>query len=254
MTYVGHGEVPRHSYLGPAGQSGQQLLPPAPSDTPDADRTAVELRNLTVDRMRQMNAMHGMHAYERRRGRDAIGPHGLAFLYRDTDHTGDQPRPVVRAATRLFLDGEDVRRIYHLLDEMVGIARDYLTKGPFDPRRTMANRQDQMTERAEYLGIGISTLDSREGPWAEVLRRAGSPLEVPGVSYALLLDGTRLVVDRGGGTSHGTARVYSTHSLTDPANPVRVWTWLRDPDGEGLGHMWRWLGALHHLVLAGARR
>lgn len=250
MTYVGHGDMPRDSYRGSSGQGGWTPPHQDAAGPPDWGGSSIELRNLVVDRMRQMNAMHGMHAYDRCRSRAPIGPHGLAFLYRDLVAGGERPRYVLRTATRLFVDGDDVRHLYHLIDELIAIARDYSARGTFDPRITMSNRGDKMSAHAEYVGVGISTLDTRHGKWEEVQQRVSSPLDVPGLCYAVLTDGSRIVVERGAGTI-GATRIYSTHPLTDPTNPVRMWTWLRDPDANGLRTLWQWLGALHNLVLEG---
>jgi hypothetical protein len=199
-----------------------------------------------------MNAMHGTHAWDRRR-REPIGPHGLAFLYRDPITAGDPPRYKVAAATRLFLDGDDVRNLPRLLYEMIGIARDYHARGAFDPRLTMTDRQEEMSVHAEYIGLGVSTLDTPWTPWYEALENAAGPLDIPGCGYVMLIDGTRMVVERGGSSS-GTTKLFSSRQLTDPMHPVRVWTWLRDAHVPGRTELWQWMAQLHDLAAEGHRR
>ncbi|HEU4424818.1 MAG TPA: hypothetical protein VFR67_20010 [Pilimelia sp.] len=228
---------------------------PEPRGTPPGshDLVALELRNLSIDRIRRMNAMHGTHAWDRRR-REPIGPHGLAFLYRDQIAAGDPPRYRVAAATRLFLDGDDVRNLHRLLYEMTTIARDYLQRGGFDPRLTMTDRQEEMSGRAQYIGLGVSTLDTQVAPWDEFLQQANGPLDIPGSGYVLLADGTRMIVERGGGASAGSSRLYSSRPLTDPMNPVRVWTWLREDSVPGRSELWQWMNLLHEVACEGDRR
>jgi hypothetical protein len=256
VTYVaGQGGMPRHGYQQPPGQPGwlPPEAPPEPRMPPQnsSDLVALELRNLSIDRIRRMNAMHGTHAWDRRR-REPIGPHGLAFLYRDPVAPGDPPRYKVVAATRLFLDGDDVRNLHRLLYEMSGIARDYLTRGAFDPRLTMTDRQEQMSQRAEYIGLGVSTLDTPNAPWYEALERASGPLDIPGCGYVILADGTRMIVERGGSSARAT-KLYSSRQLTDPMNPVRVWSWLRDSHIPGRPELWQWMTQLHELAAEGQR-
>lgn len=217
---------------GPAGTGANGATSQRVAASPD-------VRNAAVTRLMGMNAMHGMHAFEHlRQGDNRIGPHAIAFLYRDIDlvalqreyrATGEPPPYAVRAATRLFPDGQEVSSLTALLGSMIDIASDYLDGGRgFDPRLCMSDRRDPaMSNRAEYIGIGISSLDSPAGTWEQIQQRAVSPLDVPGRGYIYLYDGTRIIFDRGG--PYGmSGRTYSTDQLGTALMSARPWSWLQD--------------------------
>jgi hypothetical protein len=171
---------------------------PEPSD-PHEQTRMVQLRNAALMRMREMSSRHGMHAFDERRGPDAMGPHAIAFLYQDYERRpGMATQEVVRAATRLFRDSDEVRDLPQLLHTLAGIAQQYAARGPFDPRRTMVHRNDDMTTQARYIGVAVSSLDTPAGHWASVQERARNALEIAGRSYMHLIDDTRVILDRGG--------------------------------------------------------
>jgi len=216
------------------------------------DRAAAEIRNLVVDRLSQMNAQHALNAWEHRR-KTPIGPHALAFFYLDVVETSGPARYVTPAAARLFLDGEDVAFLPELLYKMVGIGRRRLARGDdFDPLTAMARRQDEMSSRVQYIGVGVSSLETPSMTWAEVQQKAFGPLDIPGRGVALLTDGTRLVLERGD-HAHGPMLVRSSHQLDlVPGIPSRRWTWLRDQVEPNSADYW--LHELHQTVLEGQRR
>ncbi len=234
---------------GTGGQPGAAWTEPGPEQH---DRAAAEIRNLVVDRLSQMNAQHALNAWEHRR-KTPIGPHALAFFYLDVVESGGPARYVTPAAARLFLDGEDVAFLPELLYKMVGIGRRRLARGDdFDPLTTMARRQDEMSSRAQYIGVGVSSLETPNMGWAEVQQKAFGPLDIPGRGLALLTDGTRLVLERGD-HAHGPMHVRSSHQLDlVPGIPSRRWTWLRDQVEPNSAEYW--LHELHQTVLEGQRR
>lgn len=220
------------------------------------DPAAADLRNQVVDRLRRMNTMHGQHAWDRRH-KDPVAPHGLAFLYADVA-SQDPPRYALRTATRMFLDGPEVEHLPRLLYELIGIARGYLQQGSFDPCTQMTDRQDEMSPWARYVGLGISSLDTPQASWRQTRQQAFGPLDVPGRCYALLTDGTMLLMDRGGQSRFGSFTVRSTHSLdVIPGQPARIWRWagdLTDLDSDPQTKpIWHWLHQLHQFVLSGDR-
>ena len=256
MTYATRNGIPLRRYGSVAsagsryprfdGRSGEGAAPPV---DPHRDATAVEVRNLVVDRLRQMNARHAMHAFDRMRS-DPIGPHGLAFLYRDIETPGHPPRYAVQAATRLFPAGDDVLHLPRLLREMAGIGRAYQARPNFDPLRSMMNRYDEVSPQAQYIGVGVSSLDGPDGRWQDVRLHATSALDIPGRSYALLIDGSRIVLDRGARYG-GAGRIQSSHPLdAGPGLSFRTWSWLSGSDA-GLAEVWGRLAELHDIVLAG---
>jgi hypothetical protein len=265
VTYANYGSVPsqqqrrrwaepeppgfghQDTYAGNNG--GTDWIDPAPEQH---DRVAAEIRNLVVDRLAQMNAQHALNAWEHRR-KTPIGPHALAFFYLEQIEPGNPPRYATPAAARLFLDGDDVAFLPELLYKMVGIGRRRLARGDdFDPLTSMARKQDEMSSRAQYVGVGVSSLETPAISWIEIQQNAFGPLDIPGRGLAVLTDGTRLVLERGD-RSHGPTHVRSSHQLDlVPGIPSRRWTWLRDPVEPNSAEYW--LQELHQAVLEGQRR
>jgi hypothetical protein len=247
---AGFGQPDGYSVNGGAnGGGGGDWIEPVPEQH---DRVAAEIRNLVVDRLSQMNAQHALNAWEHRR-KTPIGPHALAFFYLEQVEGGNPPRYATPAAARLFLDGEDVAFLPELLYKMVGIGRRRLSRGDdFDPLTTMARRQDDMSPRAQYVGVGVSSLETPTMSWTEIQQNAFGPLDIPGRGLAVLTDGTRLVLERGD-RSHGPTHVRSSHQLDlVPGIPSRRWTWLRDQVEPNSAEYW--LQELHQAVLEGQRR
>jgi len=268
VTYANYGSVPmqRRRWSEPEAAYGPPPPPPPPPGNYDdnggpppterpvdqQERVAAEIRNLVVDRLSQMNAQHALNAWEHRR-KTPIGPHALAFFYLEVIEPGNPPRYATPIAARLFLDGEDVSFLPELLYKMVGIGRRRLAQGDdFDPLVTMARKQDEMSTRTQYIGVGVSSLETPTRSWAEIQDSAFGPLDIPGRGLAVLTDGTRLVLERGD-RSHGPTHVRSSHQLDlVPGIPSRRWTWLRDPvEPNGTEY---WLHELHQAVLEGQRR
>jgi hypothetical protein len=217
------------------------------------DDAAADLRNQIVDRLRRMNALHLQHAWETRR-RDPIGPHAVVFFYADT--ASHRPlRYRLTCATRMFLDGADVRDLPRLLFELGGIAEGYREVGGFEPRTQMATRIEPMPSRAVYVGLGVSSLDTPSGDWATVLASGAGPVNIPGRCLAYLSDGAMLLCDRRGADEYGAFHIWSTHSLDVHFGvPHRAWRWghhlpaLSDP---ATTDSWHWLMHLHRLVAEG---
>jgi hypothetical protein len=220
----------------------------------DTEDLVIELRNQVVDRMRLMNARHGYHAWERA-GTDPIAPHGLAFLYADHD-----PRPTgrfrwrIRAATRLFLDGPETAHLPRLLWEQTRIADGYRRVGKLDPRTQLANRVEPMTRYARYFGVGVSTLDVPDRPWARQ-RQSDSGYDIMGRCLALLADDTWLLLHRGLPGHFSGLRIWSSQTLDSASamNPRR-WDWGRHlPDLADVAtrDIWLQLQTLHDVLSVG---
>jgi len=229
------------------------------------DPAVVDLRNQVVDRLRMMNAKHAQHAWDRRNG-DPIGPHGLAFFYA-TPTMGDRPRYQLATATRLFLAGPDVDDLPRLLYRLSGLAAGLARADGFDPGTQMADRIEPMPRGARYVGVGVSSLDTDTGTWAQVRQEADGLIDVPGRCYAYLADTTCLQLDRRASRDFGQVNITSSHDLnTVPGLPTRMWRWadrrydeqyrrwvvgfLDDPATRDI---WRWLIQLHHTVVGGQR-
>jgi hypothetical protein len=220
-----------------------------------------DLRNKVVNRLLVMNGKHAGQAWQRRR-RDPIGPHVITLLYAEPP-TGDPPWCALHVAPRLFL-ASDQAGLALLLYEMSGIAKDLLRDGA-DPRTHLANWSDDMSAQAEYIGLGVSSLDTPSGTWAEV-QNSGEQLvdelEIPGRCYARLIDGTVLLVDRYARDNFGKVAVETTRDCpldSVTRELVRPWTYnrhLHDPDPDrdpALRDIVVWLTQLHTIIERGAR-
>lgn len=211
------------------------------------DPASARIRNLVVDRLLRMNARHATHAWLQRRAQP-VGPHGLAFLYCDSGG----PHHAVAAATRMVDDADDVRDLPRLLYRLASLARERYVAGPggFDPRTSMTNRQDPMSASAVYIGIGVSSLDTADATWEQVQHVAGGPLDLPGRCFALLTDGTQLLIERGGRDVFGEVRIACTQDLNvELGLAARRWAWRPDlTTTTGTAHIWPRMYDLHELV------
>jgi hypothetical protein len=252
-------------------RSTPEQRPPAPSagtgtarwsrtaapqpDVEDDEEEVVELRNQVVDRLQLMNARHGLRAWERA-NTDPIAPHGLAFLYTDHDpqrSTGHRQR--ICTATRLFLDDADTASLPRLLQEQTRIADGYRRAGTFDPRTQLANRAESMTEFARYYGVGVSTVDLPNFPWTRQ-RQSQNGYNIMGACFALLADGTWLLLHRGLPGQYSALRIWSSKNLdSGPSMNLRRWNWGRDlPQlaDPATRDIWTQLQALHRILDAGS--
>jgi hypothetical protein len=235
-----------------ATQAGAGHQRQAATQTDEQDSEAlVELRNQVVDRLRLMNARHAHRAWEMAEG-DPIAPHGLAFFYADHDAPPDSRHAwQVVTATRLFLDGPETGYLPRLLWEQARIANGYRRAGTLDPRTQLANRSEPMTTGARYLGVGVSTVDLPEFPWAHQ-RQSRNGYDIVGRCFALLVDGTWLLLDRGHHTQFTALRIWSSRTLDTSAHlNLRRWNWgrhlpeLADPATR---EIWVQLQGLHRVL------
>jgi hypothetical protein len=234
------------------GESWTDTVPVVRQVASNGDPTDPQLRLQVVDRLRLLNTRQAVHAFSRRR-KDPLGPHGLAFLYYDPA-PGTRSRYEVKAGTRMFLDGADVRDLPVLLHAMLDIAVEYASRGRFDPLSTMANRHDPMSNEARFAGIAVSSLDTPEGPWSDVQRRALGPLDVSGRCYTVVSDGTRMLIDRIGLHSTGNLEIRSSKPLDDMTGSIgRSWSRLDDEDDDDPYHhdIWATMDRLYRTVVSG---
>jgi hypothetical protein len=225
--------------------------PPLPRQLPDAhDAASADLRAQVVDRLRLMNALHTQHAWYRRHSQP-IGPHGLAFFYAEPGQR-EPVRFTLRTATRLFLDGPDVSDAPRLLYEICGIAAGYAQQGRIDPRTQMADRCEPMAASATFVGVGLSTLDTHSGSWAQVRGQASGPLDIPGRGLAVLADETRVLIDRRGRDEYSAFHVQATHSLdVVPGQPALRWRWnpdLAERSDAAIRDVWHFLAHLGAVI------
>lgn len=237
-----------------SGENGGYLR--AASDEQEAEQQAIRIRNAALDRMRKASANHGMYAFDVVSSTKKFGPHAVVFLYQDVERVeGARPRIVTRAADRKFWD--NVPEFLHLPTILYGlsdIASLYAGQGGFDPRKLMAHNSDRMSNRADFVGVAVSTLDTPAGPWATVRQRIQSSLEVGGRSYIALKDTTKMILDRGGpfGVSGTT---WSTHPLEVSSSMGSYGTWKtlrRDPNNAD-EEIWNGLDTLMSHIIRGLR-
>lgn len=98
----------------------------------------------------------------------------------------------------------------------------------------------------------MSSLDTPRGAWAQAQYEIASPVEVPGRCYTVLMDGTRLVIDRRG---RGAMEIRSTQQLDAiPGLGLRRWNWLRPADQQPDREVWHQFARLHWSAIEGQRR
>lgn len=186
-------------------------------------------------RLHMANLRHLAHAWERR-FIDPLAPHALVILYAEPDHE-------IRAAVRWLLDG-DADSLPGLLYQWLGLLRGYAqAAATLDPLVHLdPNHIDQMSDKAQFWGLAVSTLDTPlGGPWREVWPRRRQ-VDIPGLAYLQLVDGSMTVIDRKGADEYGQTIAYTTHlpqsalwGTWQRVNPEalrrpqpRVWEFLHD--------------------------
>ncbi|MFF5228930.1 hypothetical protein [Dactylosporangium sp. NPDC000521] len=213
-------------------------------------------RSEVVSRLRRFSVLHTRHVWERRR-RDPLSPHGIALFYLERGVPAPQQ---LRTATRIFLADDEADDLPMLLYGLARHAHEGYQADPgFDPRTRMANKCDSMSADAVFTGIGVCTLDTPFGTWADAQRQATNEFDLPGRCYARLIDGTRLLLDRGGRKQFNGLTVESS---VDDANtrygvPSMQWRWNPElaeiEPHDPAYHVWRWMSELGRIVDAGSQ-
>ncbi|MCW3817602.1 hypothetical protein ONA91_24410 [Micromonospora sp. DR5-3] len=227
----------------------------------------MDLRLQVASRLRGVNAKHCHEAFDRIGKRNALGPHGVVLFYT----TPDQQMPHhyrLLIATRLFLAGpesDDLPRVLHDLARTAAgnVARANKQGRRWDPRGpegSMVNGGDlDMPRDAAYVGAGVTTLDSDEGPWHTIAHSVrNQPLDTPrprtvfdlsGQGLVLLIDGTALRMVRNPHRRLGDDGITSNRSLDAgrrwPYNPHADLTQQGD---QTLRAAWVQLGVLHRTL------
>jgi hypothetical protein len=195
-----------------------QAQPPVPSghligeeaDPADHLRKEVDIRLQAVTRLRHMNLQHATHAWNRRHD-DPIAPYGLAFLY---VQPGEPPFYVLSAATKLWLKGPETQDLPRLLFDLNHLVTQNFSDPDFDPRRDLANRSDPgMNDDAWYVGLGLSSLDTRTGTWEQASRSVSRAGDLPGTVRIVMIDGTIITCDRRGLSEFNALKMKATHPL-----------------------------------------
>ncbi|WP_433047924.1 hypothetical protein [Dactylosporangium sp. CS-033363] len=241
--------APRHMRSVPS----EPVAPPPAAPSVDITPT---YRGAVVARLRRFSFLHARHAWERRR-RDPLAPHGVALFYSEpSGRLYDQ----LRTATRIFLADDEAASLPHLLYGLAQHAREGYSADPrFDPRTSMCNKTDSMSYEAVFAGIGVVTLDTPYGDWVTAQRTARSEADLPGRCYARLIDGTMLVLDRGGELQFNALTVDCSvrDGNTQYGTPSMHWRWnpalAETPESDPIYHVWRWMGEIGRIVDHGSR-
>lgn len=157
----------------------------AREDAEDLRRWRVhDLRWQVFHRLRQLSVNHAGQAWQRRY-RAPLAPYALGYVFTQpaADVAGGAARvTVVRAATRLWKAGPESRHPISLLRVLTEQALGRDPRLGWDLREEIANRcDDGMADDAVYAGLGLSSLDTHTGTWAQVCQTAGSELDIPGL-------------------------------------------------------------------------
>ncbi len=233
---------------------------------------AALLRRLVIARMQRFSVRHASTAWGQRY-RDPISPHGIALFYAwqrppatpPPDHKPPAfpsaedaaPRYQLGTATRLFLAEPEADELPNVLHTLIRFVRE---ESRTDPRWTPLvhmDRAETMPPEAGYFGIGVSTLDTPAGRWADIQKTASSERDIPG-SVLIVLDDwepVRIHCERAGERGYNLLTVESTGGL-DPDGSRNTqgqeWRWM--PDLLGLQTPdWRFLDGLHQAITEGIR-
>src|SRR5262249_54093010 len=147
-------------------------------------------------------------------------------------------------------DGAEVADPYAFVTQLHDLAREYVSRGRFDPRTHLANRAEpDMSSAASYVGLGVTTLDPDD-----VELHVPDDLysdERPFRGIALLYDSTRLLVRWNGGLQ--PVRTQTTHTLDAGGASTRIWEYLpRDalhPSATEAGRIASAAAGLHELIM-----
>ncbi|MFI5938549.1 hypothetical protein [Actinoplanes sp. NPDC051494] len=245
---------------GPPPTASWQQAPvePRPSfSEPDPTALSASVRGRTLDRTIQVNASHARNAADRIGTRDALGEHAL-ILY-SVDETARPYR--LSTATRLDYEEHRGEHLPALLHELTNHAWTQIQAAQrsgrrWDPRTPMEGlvlRSDEITPETEYIGLGISTLDTPTASWHDTKRSVTSAdgLNLPGQGYVYLKDGTAMYFLRAAQTSgnsgqHTIITNRPVHSIYRPRldNELLYNASLQDTA------VWQGLEKLHHVLMS----
>lgn len=208
----------------------------------------MHIRDQVIERLWRFNARHGALVWDRRWS-DPIAAHGLAFFYVQVA----SPKPLryeLRTATRLFLAGPEAETLPATLFEMIKRAKVNRGAEHWDPRTHMANRFEPMQANAVYVGLGVSTLDTHKGAWSSVVNTVTSPLNIGGIGYVVMDDGTRIRMDRRGEDEFLALNLLCNRGLDVVAGSGRRNWQMDDYLGEAGPEMtlWTLTAELHQVI------
>jgi len=239
--------------------SWQQVPQPpvAEPPKPEVPLLSASVRGRALDRSIQVNASHARNAADRIGTRDALGEHALILF--SVDETARPFR--LSTATRLDYEehrGEDLPGLLHALtthawNQIQGAHRSGRRWDPRTPMDGLVLRSDEVTPETEYIGLGISTLDTPSATWHDTKRTVTSAdgLNLAGQGYVLLKDGTAMYFLRqsqmgGHSGQHTIITNRPVHSIYRPRldNELIFNASLQETT------VWQGLEKLHHVLMS----
>ncbi|MDG4795175.1 hypothetical protein [Micromonospora sp. WMMD1082] len=246
----------------------------APVDAPDEEaereeaRRWASLRYQVACRTKTANNGHMNRADLAFGTPKALGPHGILWFFASA--APEEPFGFrIDMLQRLWYSSPDTDALPELLVELAEVAKGNIASAAADGRRwhpagpegSMVNGRDvTLPPGAQYVGVGVSTLDSEDGRWyqvAEQLRapvapghRSRSAYDLKGRGFALLTDDTALRILRDPHGRVGDDGIRSNKPLD--ANRPDHWhnphaNLTEQGDQETLA-IWRGLGTLHAVL------
>ncbi|GIF01110.1 hypothetical protein [Paractinoplanes rishiriensis] len=217
---------------------------------------AYDLQWQVFHRLREFSVNHGSQAW-RLRYRTPLSAYALAYLFTQPADPGSRSSQltVVRAATRLWKAGPESQHPVPLLSSLTGQVRGRDPRLVWDLREQIANRSDDgMTADAVYLGLGLSSLDTHTGAFAQVCQTATNEMDIPGVFLFLAtgsadpVDQQVIIADRRCATDHNVTTVHAHRALSlfrlqapYPFAHVELETLYQQ---SGYGQLLRWMWEL----------
>lgn len=234
--------------------------PPPPPVAEPVQRTEGEpisstMRGQIVDRMIRINTSHALQAADRLGTKLAVGPHCLALFSID-NIPGRYQR--LSTATRLILDGEDAENLPDLLRDLTARAREKIAEAratgrrwePRTPLTGLVLRSEEFSADTPFIGIGVSTLDTPEIPWARAKQNVtgADGLHLRGQGLIYLHDGTAVHVVRRAQMASGQHEITATRRV-DSQYPSRRDEHLIERATHHGDESWELMRRLHEVLL-----
>ncbi|MCY1141484.1 hypothetical protein OWR29_26100 [Actinoplanes sp. Pm04-4] len=193
-----------------------------------------DITSTALQRMLAINSGHAKVTWERRR-RDPIAPYTIALLFATptgrADCSPDTTVPSgddfigafdVHAANRVWLAGPEASDLPDLLYGLeTQVAEQRAADGWVLREQLTTDVDDAITTGSFWVGIGVSSLDTPTGTWAQTGDQALSQAHVPGTIRILLNVASSpipelawIVAERRGISEYNTKTIYSTHRMS----------------------------------------
>jgi hypothetical protein len=194
---------------------------------------AADVRVQAIEDLRETNVLHARSAWEWRRSKP-LSPFGISFLYIQADQRqGRRGRWHLTSAAKIWLAGPETAQLPQLLfdfkesiEREAAKAREERRREGFDVRNVATDVHEAMADGAEYVGLGVSSLDTTSGTWDQARSSARAETDIPGSIRIILTDGTNMVVERRSRKDFYALQIHSTMSL-EIASGHSSYPWTR---------------------------